>query len=44
MEHRYLAQFSRRTRVRRSVYESVARRWTELGLRGAPPQLWALEE
>jgi UbiD family decarboxylase len=44
MEHRYLKQFSRRTRVRRSVYESVAARWTQLGFTGAPPKLWALEE
>jgi 4-hydroxy-3-polyprenylbenzoate decarboxylase len=44
MEHRYLKQFSRRTKVRRSVYDSVAARWTELGFTGAPPRLWALED
>ena len=44
MEHKHIKQFARRTRVRRSVYESVARRWSELGYSGAPPKLWALEE
>ncbi len=43
-EHRYITQFSKRTRIRRSVYESVARRWTELGFTGTPPTLPSLEE
>src|SRR3972149_4044018 len=37
MEHRYIKQFSRRTKVRRSVYESVAQRWGKLGFTGTPP-------
>jgi len=37
--HRYLDQFPRRTLLRRPVYEQVARRWSELGLDGAPPVL-----
>jgi hypothetical protein len=44
MEHRYIKQFSRRTKLRRSVYESVAARWSKLGLSGTPPKLWSLEE
>ena len=44
MEHRYLKTFSKRTKVARSVYERVARRWEALGLPGVPPTLWALEE
>ena len=44
MEHRYLKQFSRRTMLRRSVYESVAARWQRLGFDGAPPKLWGLED
>ncbi len=44
MEHRYLKQFSKRTKLRRSVYEKVAANWATLGLPGAPPKLWALEE
>jgi UbiD family decarboxylase len=43
MEHRYLKQFSRRTKVRRAVYEQVAARWGRLGFAGSPPRLWALE-
>ncbi len=44
MEHRYIKQFSRRTKVRRAVYEQVANRWSSLGLPGQPPRLWALED
>ena len=44
MEHRYLKQFSKRTKIRRSVYDQVAAKWTRLGFTGAPPKLWALEE
>jgi UbiD family decarboxylase len=44
MEHRYLKQFSKRTKVRRSVYEQVAARWDRLGFPGRPPRLWALED
>jgi 4-hydroxy-3-polyprenylbenzoate decarboxylase len=44
MEHRYLKQFSKRTKLRRSVYEKVAANWTKLGFQGTPPKLWALEE
>lgn len=44
MEHRYLTQFSRRTKVRRSTYEQLAGRWRQLGFTGEPPRLWALED
>jgi UbiD family decarboxylase len=44
MEHRYLTQFSKRTKVRRSVYEAVTAKWRRLGFSGAPPALWALED
>ena len=44
MEHRYIKQFSKRTKVRRSVYEKVARNWQALGFKGDPPTLWALED
>ncbi|MGH7325729.1 MAG: UbiD family decarboxylase [Candidatus Rokuibacteriota bacterium] len=43
MEHRYLKQFSRRTKVRRATYEQVAARWRQLGFAGEPPRLWALD-
>ncbi|HLH91848.1 MAG TPA: UbiD family decarboxylase [Xanthobacteraceae bacterium] len=35
--HRYLNEFPKRTLLRQSVYETVARRWRELGLEGEPP-------
>jgi 3-polyprenyl-4-hydroxybenzoate decarboxylase len=44
MEHRYVKTFSPRTKLRRSVYERVAARWRHLGLDGAPPTPWALED
>jgi len=44
MEHRYLKDFSRRTKVSRATYEAVAARWGELGLPGTPPTLWALDD
>jgi UbiD family decarboxylase len=42
--HRYRDQFPHSTLLRRSVYEGVARRWTELGLAGEPPAMTALDE
>jgi hypothetical protein len=39
-----LKQFSKRTKLRRSVYEQVAANWSRLGLSGTPPKLWALED
>jgi 4-hydroxy-3-polyprenylbenzoate decarboxylase len=44
MEHRYIKTFSRRTKLRRSMYESVSAKWERLGFKDAPPKLWALEE
>jgi 4-hydroxy-3-polyprenylbenzoate decarboxylase len=44
MEHKYIKQFSKRTKVRRSVYESVVARWSALGFKGQAPRLWALED
>jgi 4-hydroxy-3-polyprenylbenzoate decarboxylase len=37
--HRYMKQFPKSTRLRRSMYEKVAGRWSELGLGGTPPRL-----
>src|SRR3984885_2162423 len=37
--HRHLADFPKRTLLRKAVYETVARRGRELGLDGAPPVL-----
>jgi UbiD family decarboxylase len=42
-EHRYLPVFSKRTTLRKSVYDKVASRWQELGLPGQIPTVWAFE-
>ncbi len=42
-EHRHLPVFSKRTTLRKPVYEKVAARWTELGLPGQIPQVRAFE-
>ena len=43
-EHRYLGSFSKRTAVRRSVYERVKARRAALGFKGNPPELRALDD
>ena len=43
-EHRYLPVFSKRTTLRKSVYDRVASRWKELGLPGQIPAVRAYEE
>lgn len=43
-EHRHLPVFSKRTALRKEVYDAVAARWSELGLPGAAPQVRAFEE
>ncbi|MBV9544146.1 MAG: UbiD family decarboxylase [Chloroflexi bacterium] len=42
-EHRYLPVFSKRTALRREIYERVAQRWSSLGLRGEAPTVRAFE-
>ena len=37
--HRYLSQFPKSTKIRRSVYEGVATRWSELGFTNTAPAL-----
>jgi UbiD family decarboxylase len=39
--HRHLNQFPKSTALRRSVYDRVGARWTELGFSGAAPKLHA---
>jgi UbiD family decarboxylase len=43
-EHRHLPVFSKRTALRKSVYEEVARRWKDLGLPGKAPTVRAFEQ
>jgi len=42
-EHRHLPVFSKRTTLRKPVYEQVAQRWNELGLPGTIPTVRAFE-
>ena len=43
-DHRYLPVFSKRTALRKSIYDQVARRWSKLGLPGSIPTVRAFEE
>jgi len=42
-EHRHLPVFSKRTTLRKPVYDKVAERWKELGLPGQAPTVRAFE-
>jgi 4-hydroxy-3-polyprenylbenzoate decarboxylase len=42
-EHRHLKSFSKRSLLRKSVYDTVASRWKELGLPGDAPSVPAFE-
>jgi UbiD family decarboxylase len=44
MEHRYLPVFSKRTTLRKEMYDQVADRWSELGLSGEAPSVRAFEQ
>ncbi|MDH4188707.1 MAG: UbiD family decarboxylase [Betaproteobacteria bacterium] len=43
-DHRHLPVFSKRTTLRKEVYEQVAARWQEMGLQGVAPEVRAFEE
>jgi 4-hydroxy-3-polyprenylbenzoate decarboxylase len=43
-DHRYLPVFSKRTALRKGVYDQVARRWSKLGLPGKIPTVRAFED
>jgi len=43
MEHRHLPSFSRRTTLRKDVYDKIAGRWKALGLPGDIPKVRAFE-
>jgi 3-polyprenyl-4-hydroxybenzoate decarboxylase len=42
-QHRYIPVFSKRTKLRKSIYDKVADRWSEMGLPGAIPNILAFE-
>jgi UbiD family decarboxylase len=44
IEHRYLPTFSKRTKLRKAMYDQVAERWSDLGLPGTIPNILAFEE
>ena len=43
-EHRYLPVFSKRTALRKQIYDRVAARWRELGLPSSVPSVRAFEQ
>lgn len=43
-EHRYLPVFSKRTTLRKEIYDQVAERWRKLGLPGQAPEVRAFEQ
>jgi UbiD family decarboxylase len=43
-DHKHLKQFSKRSRLRREVYEKLVKRWPEFGLKFAPPKITNFEE
>jgi UbiD family decarboxylase len=43
-EHRYLPVFSKRTALRKEIYDQVAAKWNKLGLPGEVPTVRAFEE
>ena len=43
-EHRYLPVFSKRTTLRKEIYDQVAARWKKLGLPGQAPEVRAFEQ
>jgi len=42
-EYKYIKTFSRRSLLKKEVYESVCARWTELGFEGDPPRITNFE-
>ncbi len=43
-EHKYLATFSRRTKITKDIYNQVSDKWNRLGLKGKPPEIQVFEE
>jgi UbiD family decarboxylase len=43
-DHKHLKQFSKRSRIRREVYERLVKRWGEFGLKFPPPVITNFEE
>jgi len=43
-DHKFLKSFSARNRIRREMYDHLAKRWKELGLDGAPEKIMSFED
>ena len=43
-EYRHIADFAKRSMLRREVYDRVSARWGELGMAGSPPEIRRFEE
>ena len=43
-EYKHLKDFSKRSRIRREVYDKLVARWDEFGLKFPPPQIRTFEE
>lgn len=43
-EHKYIDRFSKRSKIRRALYDRLSQRWKELGMPGSPPRILAFEE
>jgi hypothetical protein len=41
--HKHLAEFSKRTMLRREIHDDVAASWETLGLPGEPPEIHTFE-
>ena len=44
MDHKHIKTFSKRSKLRKEIYERVASRWSELGFKGTPPDIRSFEE
>ena len=42
-DHKHLKEFSKRSRLRREVYERLLKRWPEFGLKTSPPRITNFE-
>ncbi|HLY64989.1 MAG TPA: hypothetical protein VKU60_05595, partial [Chloroflexota bacterium] len=43
-EHRYLHVFSKRTAIRKELYDQISHDWKSLGLDGEPPRILAFHQ
>ena len=44
MDHKHIKNFSKKSKLRKEIYDRVASRWLELGFEGTPPDVVSFEE